>query len=104
MFEQPPLTDREVLGRGFVMGLAAVFSGLILSVACLFWPSFKYRSPSPDSVGSDVGFLWLLLGTLLCALSFATKDEERIAVFRTGSAAAYGLFLLLDAACWLVKF
>jgi hypothetical protein len=32
MFEQPPLTDREVFGRGFVMGLAAVFFGLILSV------------------------------------------------------------------------
>ena len=104
MFEQPPITDREVFGGGFVQGLACVFTGLIFSVPIAFWPSFKYGSPNFNSMRTEILLSWLLICTLFCAVSFSPKDEKRLATFRGGLITAYVLFLFLNAACWFVKF
>ncbi|SRR5713226_4658890 len=104
MFEQPPLTDREVFARGFVNGLASAFIGFVLSVGLALWINFEYGELTLSSVRSDVVLWWLVACTLGCVAFFSPKDEERLALFRGGLITAYVLFLLLDAACWLVKF
>lgn len=99
MFEQPPLTNKEVFGRGFVLGLAAIFGSLLFSVI----PKFRFGFLGRNDIRTDLFFVWPILSTLICAGILIAKDEERIGVFRGGVLASYGLFLLLFAALWTIK-
>ncbi len=100
MFEQPPLTDREVFGRGFVLGLAAVFLSLLLSLI----PTFRFGPAARTGIRTDLVYVWPILSTLCCAGILFTKDEERIGLFRAGVLASNGLFLfLLLGTVWTFK-
>jgi|GraSoi2013_100cm_1033763.scaffolds.fasta_scaffold21763_3 hypothetical protein len=103
MFEQPPLTEREVFGRGFVQGLFGVFISFLLAIGLAARSEFRFGVKGFISARSEIVVEWLVLCTLVCAMSFSPRDEERLATFRAGLITAYVLFLFLDATCWLVK-
>ncbi len=42
MFEQPPLTEREVFGRGFVQGLFGVFISFLLAIGLAARSEFRF--------------------------------------------------------------
>jgi hypothetical protein len=104
MFEQPPLTVRDVFTRGFLNGLASIWLSFILSVVWALWNELSDGSLTIRNLRSDVVPVWLVICTLGCLAFAFPKDEERLNLFRSGLVTAYVVFLLLDCACWLVKF
>ena len=94
MFDQPPLTAKEVFGRGCVEGLAMIFFAFLLSLVPMLPSRYRlYLSPSGSlGQGPSVFFGWALFGTIGCtALLF--KKDERTATYRAGVLASYALFL-----------
>ncbi len=79
MFEQQPLTDREVFARGFVNGLASVFTGFVLSVGFAFWINFEYGELILGSVRSVLW--WLVACTPGCVAFFSPKEMRNGLLF-----------------------
>jgi len=100
MLGQPPLTVKEVFGRGLVEGLAVFFFTFLLSLVSML-PSRKwlYLGPS-DSLGQTLLFVWPFFGIVGCAtLLFGRK--ARTAWYRAGVLASCALFLGLIAVIWV---
>ena len=103
MFDQPPLTNREVFGRGFVHGLAAVFFAFLFSLFSMFPSRSRFYMGRKGSLWTSLLFIGPVIGTIGCAVLFFAKNEERIAVYRAGVLASYALFLSLVGAVWMIK-
>lgn len=102
MFDQPPLTAKEVFGRGFVEGLAQLFLTLLLSLASMLpWRSRLYLTRN-SSLWTSLVFVWPVLGTIGCLVLLFGK-EQRTAVYRAGVLASYALFLAMIVGMWTVK-
>jgi hypothetical protein len=103
MFDQPPLTAKEVFGRGFVQGLALLFGALLFSlVTMLPWRSRLYLG-SGGSVLTSLLFVWPVLGTVGCGVLLFRKEEERTAIYRAGILTSYAIFLAMVVAMWTIK-
>jgi len=100
MFEQPPITVREVFGRGFIQGFAVIFFSFVLTL-CFSLPSKRWPW-RPLSFHENL-IAWPILCTIGCGIALATKDEKS-AWFRGGVAVSYALFLLVIGALWRIKF
>ena len=103
MFDQPPLTAKEVFGRGFVHGLALLFVTLFVSLASLLPPRYRFYLGPHQYLWTDFLFVSLVFGTIGCLVLLFGKDEQLKVVYRAGVLASYGLFLALIVAMWTIK-
>jgi hypothetical protein len=102
MFDQPPLTAKEVFGRGFVQGLALLFGTLLLSLTSMLPSRSRFYLRSTVSLWTILLFVWPVLGTIGCVVLLFEK-EERTAIYRAGVLASYALFLAMIVAMWTIK-
>ena len=103
MFDQPPLTAKEVFGRGFVHGLALQFGTLLFSLVSMLPSRSRFYLSSSGSVWTSLLFVWPVLGTIGCGVLLFGKEEERTAVYRAGVLASYAIFLAMLVAMWTIK-
>jgi hypothetical protein len=101
MFEQPPLTDKEVFGRGFVHGAALLLGTLLVSLVSMLPSRSRLYLGRGGSLGTTLLFVWPVFGTIGCVVLFFGK-EERTAIYRAGVLASYALFLALIVAMWTI--
>jgi nitric oxide reductase large subunit len=99
MFDQPPLTAKEVFGRGFVHGSAMMFGTLLFSLISMLPSRSRFYMGSNGSPSIDLLFVWPLLGTIGCVVLLFGK-EERTALYRAGVLISYALFLAMTIAMW----
>ena len=102
MFDQPPLTAKEVFGRGFVQGLALLFGTLLLTLISMLPSRSRLYLGSGGSLWTSLLFVWPVFGTIGCVALLFGK-EERTAVYRAGVLASYVLFLAMTVAMWTIK-
>jgi len=102
MFDQPPLTAKEVFGRGFIQGSALLFGTLLLSLASMLPSRSRLYLGRTGSLWTSLLFVWPVLGTIGCVVLLFGK-EERTTVYRAGVLALYALFLAMTLAMWTVK-
>ena len=102
MFDQPPLTAKEVFGRGFVHGLALLFGTFLLSLASMLPSRSRLYLGSGGSLWTSLLFVWPVFGTIGCAVLLFGK-EDRSSVYRIGVLASYALFLAMTVAMWTTK-
>jgi hypothetical protein len=102
MFDQPPLTGKEVFGRGFVQGLALLFGTLLFSLTSMLPLRSRLYLGRTASLRTTLLFVWPVLGTIGCLVLLLGK-EERTAVYRAGVLASYVLFLAMIVAMWTIK-
>lgn len=103
MFDQPPLTAREVFGRGFVQGFALLLGAFLFSLASMLPSRSRFYLGRTGSLWTSLLFLWPVLGTIGCIVLLFRKEEERTPVYRVGVLASYALFLVAVVAMWTVK-
>lgn len=103
MFDQPPLTAKEVFGRGFVHGLALLFGTLLFSLVSMLPSRSRLYLSSSGSVWTSLLFVWPVLGTIGCCVLLFGKEEERTAVYLAGVLASYAIFLAMLVAMWTIK-
>lgn len=101
MFDQPPLTTKEVFGRGSVDGLALLFGAFLFSLLSMLPSRYRFYLQHGRQ-WTDVLFVWPVLGTIGCVALFFGKKEELRAVYRVGVVAAYALFVALIVAMWTI--
>ena len=101
MFDQPPLTTKELFGRGFVHGLAVVFATFVFSLFSLIPSRSRFYMGSTGSLSTTFVFVWPVFGTIGCAVLLFGK-EERAALYRAGVIASYALFLAMTIAMWSI--
>jgi hypothetical protein len=76
MFDQPPLTAKEVLGRGFVHGLALLFGGaLLVSLASIFPSRSRLYLRQSNSLSTYILFVWPVVGTIGCGVLLLAKGN-----------------------------
>ena len=102
MFDQPPLTAREVFGRGFVQGLALLFGTLLLSLTSMLPSRSRLYLDRSGSPWTSLLIVWPVFGTIGCVVLLFGK-EERTAVYRAGVVASYVLFVAMTVAMWTIK-
>lgn len=103
MFDQPPLTAKEVFGRGFVHGLALLFGTLLFSLISMLPSRSRFYLQSSGSVSTALLFGWPVLETIGCVALLFARDEELRAVYRAGVLASYAIFLLVVVTMWTIK-
>ena len=103
MFDQPPLTAKEVFGRGFVEGLAVVFVTFLFSLVSMLPSRSRFYLGRSRSLWTTALFVWPVLGTIGCVVLLFAKEEERRAAYRAGVLAAYAVFLAMVVAIWTIK-
>jgi hypothetical protein len=101
MFDQPPLTAKEVFGRGFVHGMAVVFATFLLSLFSMLPSRSRFYMGPAGSLSTSLLFMWPLFGTIGCVWLLFGK-EERTALYRAGVLASYALFLAMTVAMWTI--
>ena|ERR1700761_2403876 len=100
MFDQPPLTAKEVFGRGFVDGAAVLFFTFLFSLISML-PS-RWFGPSAGgtvSLWTTLVFFWPVLSTVGCVLLLFGK--ERTSIYRSGVLTSLVLFLAVIVAVWI---
>jgi hypothetical protein len=102
MFDQPPLTAKEVFGRGFAQGLALLFGTFLISLTSMLPSQSRLYLGRTRSLWTSLLFVWPVLGTIGCVVLLFGK-EERTAVYRAGVLASYALFLAMIVAMWTIK-
>lgn len=103
MFDQAPLTAKEVFGRGFVEGLALLVLTFLFSLTSLLPMRSRLYLNRSGSLWTSLLFVWPVLGTIGCVVLLFGKAEERTAVYRAGVLASYSLFLAMIVAMWTIK-
>ena len=101
MFDQPPLTAKEVFGRGFVHGLGVLFAALVFSLFSMLPSRSRFYMGSNGSPSISLLFVWPLLGTIDCVWLLFGKDE-RTALYRAGVLASYAPFVVMTVAMWSI--
>ena len=101
MFDQPPLTAKELSGRGFVHGLAVVFATFLFSLFSMIPSLSRFYMGRPGSLSMSLLFVWPLFGTIGCVVLLFGK-EERTDLYRAGVLASYALFLAMTIAMWAI--
>jgi hypothetical protein len=101
MFDQPPLTAKEVFGRGFVHGLAMLFGTLLVSLFSMLPSRSRFYMGSIGSPSISLLFVWPLFGTIGCVVLLFGKDE-RTTLYRAGVLASYALFVAMTIAMWTI--
>jgi hypothetical protein len=101
MFDQPPLTAKEVFGRGFVHGSALLFGTLLLSLVAMVPSRYSFYLRPGRSPGTFL-FGWSVLGTIGSVVLLLGKEEERRAFYRAGVLASSAVFLALVVGMWTV--
>ncbi|HKN76553.1 MAG TPA: hypothetical protein VJW94_15340 [Candidatus Acidoferrum sp.] len=101
MFDQPPLTAKEVFGRGFVHGLAMLFGTLLLSLFSMLPSRYRFYMGSNGSPSINLLFVWPLFGTIGCVVLLFGKNE-RTTLYRAGVLASYVLFVAMTIAMWTI--
>jgi hypothetical protein len=99
MFDQPPLTGKEVFGRGFVQGLAMLFGTLLLSLISMLPSRSRLYLGNTGSLWTSLLFAWPVFGTIGCVV-LLFGSEERTALYHAGVLASYALFLAMTIAMW----
>jgi hypothetical protein len=102
MFDQPPLTDKDVFSPGFVQGLALLFVTFLLSLITMLPSRSRLYLGGTGSLWTSLLFVWPVLCTIGCVALLFGK-QERTAVFRAGVIASYALFLAIAVAMWTIK-
>jgi hypothetical protein len=101
MFDQPPLTAKEVFGRGFVHGLAVLFAALLFTLISMLPSRSRLYLGRAGSLSTSLLFVWPLFGTIGCVVLLFGK-EERTALYRAGVLASYALFVAMTIAMWAI--
>jgi hypothetical protein len=101
MFDQPPLTAKEVFGRGFIHGMVVVFATFLLSLFSMLPLRSRFYMGRAGSLSTTLLFAWPLLGTIGCVWLLFGK-EERTALYRAGVLASYALLLAMTIAMWMI--
>jgi hypothetical protein len=101
VFDQAPLTAKELFGRGFVHGLAVVFATFVFSLFSMIPSRFQFYMGRTGSLSTTFLFVWPVFGTIGCALLLFGK-EERTALYRAGVLASYALFVAMTIAMWTI--
>jgi hypothetical protein len=99
MFDQPPLTAKEVFGRGFVQGSAVLFFTFLLSLTAMLPSRYGLYVGGPVSLWETLVFYWPVLSTVGCVLLLFGK--ERTSLYRSGVLTSLALFLAVIAATWI---
>lgn len=102
MFDQPPLTAKEVFGRGFVQGLALLFVTFLFSLLSMIPSRSRFYLGRTRYLWTSLLFVWPVFATIGCVVLLFGK-EERKAVYRAGVLASYALFLAIIVAMWTIK-
>lgn len=109
VLEEPRATPWGAFSRGFVTGMAMIFVSAVLALGLVLAPgnwrsllSWLLWARMVNHPGLSYALGWLGVGTLLCLAAFFSKREELVPWFRGGLAAAFGVFLLLVAASWMI--
>ena len=73
MFDQPPLTAKEVFGRGFVHGLALLFMTFLVSLASMLPSRYRFYFGNTGSLWTSLLFVWPVFSTIGCVVLLFAK-------------------------------